>query len=336
MPSHLPSPLGGIRSAALLVVMATGSVAADPLRQPFAVRNHNPFVAVYGIPVMDTVEVLDAGGQRLGLTLDVTSNFTDDGTDNEFIAIDGETYRLALRYTRGLADGWEAGFELPLLRHGGGFLDGFIINWHDFFGFPQGGRDNSARDRLEYRYTTGGNDLLRVEEAETGIGDVTLHVGHRLGDGEGTRRLALRAQLKAPTGDSERLFGSGGWDAALWLQVQDSWTAHLWWSAGAGVSYLGRGDVLPDLQRSLVGILNLGAGWQPWQRLSLQLQADLQSPAYQDTPLGQLSDTAVQLSIGGSARFTDRLYLDFAVVENEFTPDASPDVSFHIRLRTRW
>jgi hypothetical protein len=175
-----------------------------------------------------------------------------------------------------------------------------------------------------------------VEDAETGIGDVTLHVGHRLGDAEGTRRLALRAQLKAPTGDSERLFGSGGWDAALWLQAQDSWTARLWWSAGAGVSYLGGGDVLPDLQRNLVGILNLGAGWQPWRRLSLQLQADLQSPAYQDTSLGQLSDTAVQLSIGGSARFTDRLYFDFAVVENEFTPDASPDVSFHVRLRTRW
>ncbi len=337
-PLRCPSP--GIRCLLTLVlaVAVTGSAAADPLRHPLAVRNHNPFVAVYGIPAMDAVEVLDQGGNRLALTLDATSNFTDDGTDNEFIAIDGETYRLNLRYTRGFADGWEAGVELPLLRHNGGFLDGFIINWHDFFGFPQGGRDETERDRLEYRYTTGGSDLVAVDAADSGVGDVAIHVGRRLvgRDRHPRRRLALRAQLKAPTGDSDRLFGSGGWDVALWLQAQHHWRERLWWSAGAGVTYLGRGDVLPDLQRHLVGVLSLGAGWQPWQRLSLQLQTDLQSPAYQDTPLGQLSDTAVQISIGGSLGLTERLFLDFAVVENEFTPDASPDVSFHLRLRTRF
>ena len=65
-------------------------------------------------------------------------------------------------------------------------------------------------------------DLVAVDAADSGVGDVAIHVGRRLvgRDRHPRRRLALRAQLKAPTGDSDRLFGSGGWDVALWLQAQ--------------------------------------------------------------------------------------------------------------------
>lgn len=264
--------------------------------------------------------------------MDVSSNFTDAEQANELIVLDGESYRFTLRGVLGLGNGWETGIEAPVIRHSGGFLDAFIVDWHDLFGLPQLGRDQVANGQLRYQYRRGNTTRINVNSSDTGLGDIVLFAGRKLRFGQ---RSALRMQIKLPTGEADRLFGSGGTDLALALQ-SDYAVAHTWqFYGGVGGAYLGRGDVLPELQQNWVAFGNVGIVWQPLERLALQLQLAGQTSIYKDTALHQLSDTAIQTTLGGTLKIAGQWYLDLGVTEDELAYDVSPDVSFHLRLRYR-
>ena len=62
--------------------------------------------------------------------------------------------------------------ELPWRRVSGGSLDGFIENWHDFFGLPNGSRNRLPRDELLIEYRMADKTLLLVDESASGIGDI--------------------------------------------------------------------------------------------------------------------------------------------------------------------
>jgi Protein of unknown function (DUF3187) len=312
-----------------LTLLYTGSTSAqDPLLQPLAINNNNPFIRVYGIPRMDAISVRQKS--RFDISLDAASSFTDAESRREFIVMDGETYRLTLHGAYALNADWDIGVELPFVQHSGGFLDSFILNWHDFFGLPQLGRDAVENNQLNYRYIRDGRERSAVNAKTSGIGDVSLSLGRTLPIAD---HAAVRAQLKLPSGDSASLFGSGGTDAALWTQLAHGFSPAWHTYGGAGVAYLGPGDVLPELQRHWVGFASLGLIWQPLNSLAFKLQFDGQTAVYQHTSLRQLGGNGAQLTLGGSIRLGKRWLLDLGVTEDEIAFDVSPDVSFHLRLR---
>jgi hypothetical protein len=309
------------------------ALAAENFLQPFAVRNHNPFMGIYGIPAMQSPVVVAPGRSSVQLLFDAVSHFTDAETQSEFIAIDGETYRLALRYTRGLEKQWEIGTEVPVVSHSGGVLDGVINHWHDVFRLPTLGRNDVEDDQIDFQYVADDEALVDVQSATTGVGDVLLFAGKTLRQYD-DYSVILRGQLKLPTGDPDRLQGSGGTDISLWGAAARKWGES--WSASArlGGAYLGTGDVLPGLQRHWAGFGSVFIGWQAFRSFSLKSQLDVQTPLYENSDIHQLTDTAVQLTFGATARVSKSTYLDISVTEDEFNPDVSSDVAFQIRLRT--
>src|SRR5690606_36588858 len=100
----------------------------------------------------------------------------------------------------------------PLLVTGGGMLDSMIENWHDWFGLPNGGRDQIARDQYRYQYLRGGQPPMQLPTqpqpifdiggSDAGIGDIRLGVA-RCGEAGG----CWRALAQLPTGDADRLLG---------------------------------------------------------------------------------------------------------------------------------
>lgn len=325
-------PFRLIAAAALLAAVAGRVMAADGLLQPFAVRNLNPFIGVYATPLMRSPSVVEEGHASVDVVLDVASNFTDASNASESIDIDGETYRLALRYARGLARQWEAGVEVPLVTHSGGFMDGFINKWHQTFGLPSLGRNKVPDDRLRLRYVQGDRELASLEADSSGLGDILLFTGKTVTQ-TASSAITLRGQLKLPTGDPDRLLGSGGMDLSASASFSRRWGGRWLGSAQLGLSYLGDGDVLPGLQRNWVGSGSVFLGWRALRWLGLKVQFDAQTPIYQESELDQLTDPAAQLTIGGSVRLGASAYFDFAVTEDEINPDVSPDVSFEARLR---
>ena len=317
----------------LLVLPRSG--AAFEL-QPLATRDLSPAAIGFGLPTLEAAHVLPEGRGRLRGTVDLVSNFTFDDHGEEQLFFDGETHRLALAADWGIGRGMEVGAELPLVSHNGGFLDSFIEGWHDFFGLPQGNRDLFPRDRLNYSYARSGGEGFQLDGSTAALGDLALSFGWQLRRDEAKgQALALRARLKLPTGDADKLTGSGGTDLALWLSAEQrgSGAGGGWFLyGGSGVLYTGDGELLSDQRRNLVGLLHFGLGWQPFSALGLQLQFDGHSSLYSGSRLKQMDAFAGQLAIGGSCALREGTVLELAVTEDVFV-ETVPDVGFHLALR---
>jgi len=309
--------------------------AAGDLGQPFYSRNLNPFVQIFGLPAVEGAKLTPEGRTEARLVFDVANNFTSDIVQGEHIEIKGETYRsvVALRY--GLGKNLEVGIDLPHVYHGRGHLNDFIIDFHDTFGLPQGGRDTAPNDDLAYVYIDNGNNLVSVAGSASGIGDVLLSAAMPLWkDGGDSRRLALRAALKVPTGSASNLLGSGSTDFSLRLSGEDRQTfanARITGFGTLGALVMTEGDVIPDRQRHIVGFGTVGLGWQPLSWLALKLQLD-GNTAFYNSELYQLDYFSTQLILGGTIGFTENLLLDIAISE-DISIDAAPDVTFNISLR---
>ena len=121
--------------------------------------------------------MLPPGNYSAGLYFDLANSYTGSGTAAESLLLDSESYRFNLILKGGLPGGFEAGTELPWLAYGGGTIDGFIEDWHRFFGLPEGGRYMAPNNRLRYQYARNGVPRLDIRDAHSGIGDLMFTAG---------------------------------------------------------------------------------------------------------------------------------------------------------------
>lgn len=303
---------------------------------PFQTQNQSPLVQIFGLPSPDEATLLPAGKGHVRLIADVASHYARDSNARESILLDGESYRFTFDGRYGIGYGLELGLEIPYVFFNGGFLDGTIDAWHGAFGFPEGGRNLAPRNRLLITYQRDQRERLRIDQSNSGFGDLRFKGGLRLGDSHknGNSALALRASLKVPTGDPDFLHGSGSTDLAFWIIGNHDipWDYGPWslW-ASAGILGMTTGQVLADQRHGFVGFGSLGAGYRPFPWIAFKAQANGHTPFYKDSDLRELAVGSVQLLIGGSVYFSDRTYLDIAVTE-DVVVKTSPDVVFHFAL----
>ena len=305
---------------------------------PFYTQNQSPMTQIFGLPAAGEARVLSKGTTCALVVADVASNFASDSSPRESILLDGESYRFTLALRYGITDRLEAGIDVPYVGQGGGVLDSFIIGWHKFFSLPQGGREEAARNRLLYTYTKDGRNRLLVDDSSFDVGDVRFYGGLQIyDDGEqNPRTVALRASIKAPTGNSDQLHGSGSTDFALWLTASDdyrlpTWLGHFTIFGAAGGMYVTDGAILRDRQRNVAGFGTFGFGWGPADWIALKAQVSGHTPFFQ-SELRELGKSALQLIIGGTLAFSPWTSLDIGVSE-DIIVNTSPDVAFHLALK---
>ncbi|WP_298039703.1 DUF3187 family protein [uncultured Desulfuromonas sp.] len=330
----------GIRSALLLLAGLTlllGPARAWPLElTPFQTANRSPLVLGYGLPPLPDAKRLPAGRTSALLTVDLASNYTESTRDREQIVLDGETYRFDLALRCGLSPTLEVRADIPYISHRGGFLDGFIEDFHDLFGLPQGGRDKAPRNRLLYSYVRDGRQEIALEENTEGLGDVRLSGAWQLYEEEGGLRSAtVFGSLKLPTGDSDRLLGSGSTDLAFGLSgslaTLSSWGPIRAWGGG-GLLLMTEGDLLPQQQNQAAGFGALGAGWAPLPWLAFKLQLDGHTSFYGGSDFEEVDFPSMQVVMGGTLGLAPETALDIAVVE-DIAVNTAPDAVFHFALR---
>ncbi|MBE0598011.1 MAG: DUF3187 family protein [Desulfuromonadales bacterium] len=330
------------RLVLVLVGVWASSAAAAPIEiEPFYTRNQSPLVQIFGLPPAEGGELFAPGRTSAKLILDVANVFAKGTNENHEVRLDGEIYRLTLALRHGMGNRLELGLDLPYVWHTGGKLDGFIDGFHRTFGFPEGGRDQCARDEISYSSIADGEALLWMEEPSDGIGDLLLTAGYSLwrqAGMVGKRALALRGALKLPTGDSDDLTGSGSTDISLRLAYSDSISLasrSLSWYGILGGMLMSDGEVLQRKQENVVGFGTLGLGWTPYDWLALKVQFDGHSPFYQGSQLAQEDEYSVQIILGFTAALSADSHLDFGVVE-DLIVETSPDVVFHLALGGRF
>ena len=335
MNSTLAYRLFTLAVTATCSIWATSALALEIT--PFRTTNLNPLIQIYGLPSETSSTVLAPGSSQLQLTQDIASLYSTNSTANEHILLDGELYRWTLAGRYGITDNLELGVELPVTLQGGGFLDGFIMDWHRAFGLPQGGRDTAPKNKLRYYYSKNGVKQLDMSHASGGIGDLSILGAYRLFEQQTDTdhdTLALRSQLKLPTGDSASLRGSGGVDIALFLSGamnrQTEWGV-LGIFASAGGMYTSDGDILKNQRENLVGFGNAGLGWSPADWISFKVQCSLTSAFYNQSSLSELGKSSAMLTTGGSLKLPGNYQLDIGVGE-DIAVATAPDVTFHLGL----
>lgn len=324
-----------------LLTSATIAAAADMEITPFQAFNQSPLVQIFGLPHDTGADIVPSGKFKIALNQDLTSNYTVSSNSREQITLDGETYRLAIAVRYGFAPRWEVGVELPYLSQSGGFTDNFIIDWHNTFGLPQGGRDGGTKNSINYSYRKDGIQKLRMNHSSSGIADISLTGGFNLYDvrtKESHDRLALKAAIKLPTGNSSDLRGSGSID--LSLQLCGNMTNYSEWGSlslygSVGGLAMSDSNVLRDQQNPLAGVGTLGFGWGPASWISFKIQLNGNTPLYRDSALDELSKSSLMLISGGALKLPGNYLLDIGVSEDVAVATA-PDVSFHLGLSKKF
>jgi hypothetical protein len=261
----------------------------------------------------------------------------DTGRGDDELLRDGETYRITAAFRIGIAPDLELGVDLPYLNHEYGRFDGLINNFHEKFGIGGNSRSQVADNRLTYTYIRKGSTRFQISEPVSGPGDVMLHGAYQFyhRSQPASRAVALRVSLKLPTGQAEKLTGSGGFDLSMGIAGSDAlWLAayRVTFYGMIGGLYLGDGDVLPELQRHLAPFGHLGIGWQPVNWLAIRLQIDARGAFFKHVGFRPLDSWAAQLVGGFSFNLPAATFLDLALLENIFV-ETAPDVALHIALR---
>jgi hypothetical protein len=298
----------------------------------FQNTNQLPFHQIFGLPSLDNNPLDKAGDWRTSFVATFSNTYEYDGFEEE-IAVDGETHRYSALVNYALRDNLQLGFEIPYIKHSGGFLDDFIYEWHDFFNQPQNGRDKDESDEIFFEYRNADGDAFGIDDTESGIGDVRLNAAY-LKPLENNRTLIYSAEIKLPSGDFDKLTGSGGTDVSVGVTINDPHSlakSNITLFAGLAAMYLG--DIDSDLsgdQYNFAMAARAGMGWQALKKLQLKLQLDGHPPLY-DSDIEEMGDPTLQVVIGGSLLFTEDVYLDLAITE-DLIVETAPDVGFILAL----
>ncbi|MDY6945334.1 MAG: DUF3187 family protein [Pseudomonadota bacterium] len=322
-----------MRVAALAVLLAATGAHADQATDagaPFTVRDQNPLLAGFGLPV--AMPALVGSDFAAGLDIFWGSTALLQERGNEGLLVDAETReaRLTLQGPLSARIAWQ--LQLPYRYTGGGNLDGFIDSWHDFFGLSEGARPILPRDRTNIVYARCGARRLDMRASASGLADIQAALGYSL---HASTDAAVMAWLSVelPTGDEDELTGNGATDVSLLLSGRHRLNER--WSAFGQVAgtWLGDSNLLPIDQDDIVWSAMAAVSVRAWRGLSLKAQIDAHTSVY-DSQLDFFSE-AVVLTVGGDYRFASGWRVDLGVSE-DFAVEHSPDVVFVMGLKRAW
>lgn len=297
-------------------------------------HDNGPLTGSFGIP--DSTEgsvLLGAGASRWDAMVMTASHSIGEEVADESIILDGETTRLEVAYRRGTASGLEIGVALPFVLHESGGLDALVAHWHDWFGYSGGFRSTRPDNQLEFVYADEAGTQIDFRRNSKGMGDVRLFAGWQLRSVT-SHSMAARIGIKLPTGDSDKLTGSGGTDISLGIagDVADFLgIARLGAFYRANAIFIGEPDLLADRYNALVGQLAFGLGYQLGDRIELRVQTAVRSPMY-DSGIETLGKTFATITFGGNVRLSPQSVLGFGVSE-DVKATSAPDIAFQLALR---
>ena len=289
----------------------------------FASRDLNPLLQPIYLPTLANFSETD--GWRIDHSIYITNTLQEEDKGDEYLVIDVENYRyeLGLRYRK---DQWLARLDIPWVHNSAGQLDPVIENWHDFFGLPQGKRDDFARDRIDLSYQRDGASVYRRDSSGGGLGDIALAIGYQPDEA-----WAWFAGIEFPTGSEDDLSGNGAADLALWTTRHFRLDAETGAFVMLGVSFPGDSDYLDGLVAERIWAAQFGLDYSFNPSVVATLQFDLHTRSIEHSALTAFGESLqVQLGLGFPRLLAEhRLDLFFS---EDILVGSAPDISFGLRL----
>lgn len=260
---------------------------------PLQVKNQYPIFLHVNQPYLEKASMENS----LSFSLSHSSTYTVQNSSNWIINLDMEITELNFRYKRIIGDFIEFGLDVPVLGFSDGFMDGFLVSYHDTFGFSGYKRNNRPSNEFLYEVRRKGN-LVIEGKSGIGLGDIRLTVKQPLILTD-SFNLSVKGDLELPTGRAKRGYGNGNFDTGVSVLLDKSLSDSVmtYWNFGAVFP----GDVKGYETVNLKNFIHGGAAleWTLEKSFSLLAQIQGQSPIYPETDLLAVDRTAYLLTIGG-------------------------------------
>jgi len=248
------------------------------------------------------------------------------------VDVDLETAQFTGFLRVGIATNVEVQVAVPFTVDYGGFLDPVIEAVEGLFHAANPARQGRPNGLTRFRVTYLGQSAW-VDGSDAGLGDVWFGVKGLVLEPLGARpAIALRGAVKLPTGRYP--FGSGEPDVGASLLVG--------WSVGRLAARVEVDGATATAALRAAGIgtrpygaLDLGLTYSATDALALHLQGSASTSPLRGTGLDEMDAGVRYLLLGLSARVSPTWELEFAMVENVFSPFRGADFTLLLGGRGR-
>lgn len=316
--------ISGFFYVLILLLSTPGLTQQRP--SPFTTRDESPFSLIYGLPIASPASLLKNKQSRWSSSLSISNTLNTQSSNNESLLIDVESLHVNLLYDYGFNDNWMLRVQLPYISYSGGFLDSAIDAYHQALGLPESSRPNFPSDQININVSLNNQAVTLVNSAQKALGDVSIQVAWQAQHSENIA-LSYWTSLKLPTGNEDKLTGSGGTDIASWAAMDYRLSDTRWLYGQGGVLYMGDSKILQNIQINWAAFATAGIKFQPWNSIQLKAQFDFHSALY-DSEL-TFFDHVIQITFGGSYIANKKHSVDFSIAE-DIKSASSPDVTFNM------
>jgi len=303
---------------------------------PFPVRNFQALdQLVLGMPG-ERATVLHKGDFDVRLEVANTASIARDSEAQAEVTMKFETVRAGLFLRYGLTDRLEIGVEVPALHRYEGFMEGAIKGVENATTGLSPPRKALADTNYAFNVSTGGRTRFTGSNGATGLGDVSFFGKyHLLKETAALPAMSLRVAVKAPTGDTAEVFGSGHPDAGIGLALEKTLAAQwITYVNVNGVFPTGRIAELP-VQPVVSGLVAIEYLWT--ENFSITAQFDYYSPPFHGTGTRVLDKGVTESVLGVSYRVLPGLVWQLYAVENlDFITGSAADFTLSTVLTYRF
>lgn len=305
---------------ALALILLTRPVQA--FEGPLEVKNQYPLFLPLLPPRLESALTCSS----FSVDLSHSSVFMIKNASRWSVNLDMEITEVAFRFRKELPNSFELGLELPLQSFESGFMDSFLEDYHNLFGFPDYGRSSRPGNQFLYEVRRDGFLVVKGENGKIGLGDIRLSAKKVLIKADPA--VSIKAELQLPTGEPSEGFGTGGMNYALSVLADKRISEIFMTYWNSGVIFPGdlRAMQKIELRRSLFGGAALEA--MVCRKFGLLGQVLFQTSPYPRTGIGSVDRVSALLSFGGRYHFGGN-GLEFSITEDPNTAGA-PDVTFTI------
>lgn len=324
----------GIALSMLLGCAAVAGGAEFNFSPPVPTRNFAPLQLIFLNPPFERATTIPGGDLAL-LTSTAESNIiaTSQGSIDATLKFEQNTTNFGVRY--GLFEDWEVGMDLPFISRYGGFMDP-MIDWVE----RAFGTENPERSLFPDN-TFGGYDVYRGNTKLFSAGEVTFQPGdlvfslkHQFHLPSAWPRLAIRGNIKAPTGNPDEALGSGKPDFAIGGAADYSPWSRLMLYANLNLIYPVGPITDGCLTLNPIFTESFAAHLALTQRWSVMLHQAVYTSPYHGTGASLLDGTVVELGFGLAFTWSERFNMQLLGIQNMSGVEQSAD--FTLMLAAQW
>ena len=282
---------------------------------PFPVRNFQALDQLVLAMPGERAAVLKKGDFDVRLEAANTASIARDQEEQADVTMKFETVRAGLFLRYGLTDRLDLGVEVPAYHRHRGFVEEPILGVERGTTGISPPRKALRETDYAFNVSNGGRTMFQCSKGATGLGDISFYGKYQLLKETGTLpALSVRVGVKAPTGDTNEVFGSGHPDAGIGLALDKTF-------ASGWILYANVNGVFPtgkiaglELQPVISGLVAVEYLWT--ENFSITAQFDYYSPPFHGTGTRVLDKGVTESVLGVSYRVLPGLLWQLYGVEN--------------------